>query len=193
MAVFSKFIVIVATFAGTTPLFAEEDSSATPDVYVNHGDIVLEEDGVITKFITPKALMDLGRFEIRIKKPTKEDVAPVQPVGVASLSDRIEARRIMQDANQAYFKGDIAKTWELVEQAEKLDPTFYRVITMKGSLLYKIGSTELAVEVWMESLAQNPDQPEIINVIQGIKNKTKSQLTIAKGSKTQTSKKVSNQ
>ena len=144
--------------------FAEDGPKKVGEVYLNQGNLVLEEDGKITKFITPSALSEHGRFQVRIKRPKAAvvpDAVPESTVEPATLSQRIEARRIMNDANAAFFKGDVTKAWDLVVQAEKLDPTFYLIKTMKGSLLYKIGSTDLALEVWNESLTQNPDQPEI--------------------------------
>ncbi len=193
-----KIATVIAAVLVAPSVLAEDALKIVPgsvpsrDVYVNQGDLVLEEDGKVTKFIAPQKLMDHGRFEIKINRPKVEEneATPVE-VAAASLADRIEARRIMHDANQAYFKGEIAKTWELVAQAEKLDPTYYRVITMKGSLLYKIGSTKLAVEVWMESLAQNPNQPEIAKLIESIVAKTASPNTIAKGVNAAIGKKVS--
>ena len=184
---------MIASIIGSPALYAVKAKTVQRDVYVNDGNIVLEEDGKITQYIAPKRLLDNGRFQIRINRPKAEVITDPQEVAASTLSDRIEARKIMHDANQAYFKGEIAKTWELVAQAEKLDPNFYRVITMKGSLLYKIGSTELAVEVWMESLAQNPNQPEIAKLIESILNKTGSKLNVAKGSVAPGGKKVSTQ
>jgi hypothetical protein len=143
-----------------------------PEVYINNGNLVLEENGKVTQFIIPKKLLDNGRYQIRVKRPAVEKNQPPKETLATTLSDRIEARRIMHDANQAYYKGEIAKTWDLVAKAEKLDPKFYRVITMKGSLLYKIGSEELAAEVWQKSLQQNPDQPEIAKLIDKILKQT---------------------
>ena len=86
-----------------------------PHVFFNHGNIVLDEDGKVTRFITPSTLREHGRFQIKIKRPKKKVIPEQkQEAPVVTLSDRIEARRIMHDANQAYFKGEVAKTWELV-------------------------------------------------------------------------------
>lgn len=141
----------------------------TGDVFINNGSVVLMEKDKTTKFITPKELLAHGRFEIRIKRPKTAEDQKEETIPTPTLSERIEARRIMHEANQAYFSGDIAKSWDLISQAEKLDPTFYRIKTMKGSLLYKIGSTDLAVEIWTESLAQHPDQPEIVQTLESLK------------------------
>lgn len=143
--------------------------------YLNHDRIVLEEEEKITKFFTPKELLNHGRFQVRIKKP-KEIVPEGQERPQPTMADKIEARRLMHVANQAYFKGEVSKAWELVEKAEALDPDFYRIKTMKGSLLYKIGSVDLAKEIWMKSLEQNPNQPEIIKVINQL-NAGQSQLS----------------
>ena len=155
-----------------TLMGSQQKPSSTPEVYVNNGSLVLEENGEVTQFIVPKKLLDNGRYEIRVDRAVAEQTKSSKENIATTLSDRIEARRIMHDANQAYYKGEIAKTWDLVARAEKLDPKFYRVITMKGSLLYKIGSTELAAEVWQKSLEQNPNQPEIANLIEKILKKT---------------------
>lgn len=153
-----------------------------PEVFVNHGDLVLSEDGKMTKFITPRILMENGRFQVRIKRPVAEPKQEAElPAVEVSLTDRIEARRIMHDANQAFFDGEIAKTWDLVARAESLDPTYFRIKTMKGSLLFKIGSTDLALEVWRDSLAQNPDQPEILQVIKSIEAGGGARREVARG------------
>lgn len=165
---FTAVLLLTAPLLWSTTAVAEE--AATNEVFVNHGSVVLMENDTITKFVTPKVLLEHGRFEIRIKRPKKVEVVP-EAAPIPTLSERIEARRIMHDANQAYFGGDIQKSWELVARAEQLDPSFYRIKTMKGSLLYKIGSVDLALEVWQESLAQNPNQPEIVQTLQAIKNR----------------------
>lgn len=173
-----------------SPASAEE-AAATNEVFVNNGSVVLMENDTITKFITPKELLENGRFEIRIKRPKPVEVV-AEELPAPTLSERIEARRIMHDANQAYFAGDIQKSWELVAKAEELDPTFYRIKTMKGSLLYKIGSVDLAQEVWQESLAQNPNQPEIVQTLQAIKSRPAAAgSTVAKGDDTNAKKKAS--
>jgi hypothetical protein len=166
---------------------AEADHKENSEVFVNHGSVVLMEQDKTTKFITPKELLAHGRFEIRIKRPKPVEAQP-EVIPAPTLSERIEARRIMHEANQAYFSGDIAKSWDLIAQAEKLDPDFYRIKTMKGSLLYKIGSTDLAVEIWTESLAQNPDQPEIVHTIESLKKGGEAGPAIAKGAATDNKK-----
>ena len=178
-----------------TSAFGQDAPKKAGEVYLNQGNLVLEEDGKITKFITPSALSEHGRFQVRISRPKAvvPDAQPVAPVEPATLSQRIEARRIMNDANAAFFKGDVTKAWDLVVQAENLDPTFYLIKTMKGSLLYKIGSTDLALEVWNESLAQNPDQPEIKQLMTTLLNNAKSPTGIATGLPAEPAKKVSRQ
>lgn len=172
---------------------ADDTPNKAGEVYLNQGNLVLEEDGKITKFITPKALSEHGRFQVRIARPKAvvPEVLPEAPKEPANLSQRIEARRIMNDANDAFFKGDVTKAWDLVMQAEKLDPSFYLIKTMKGSLLYKIGSTDLALEVWNESLAQNPDQPEIRQLMTTLLNNAKVPAGIATGLPAEPAKKVS--
>jgi len=175
---------------------AEVVQKKAGEVYLNQGHLVLEEDGKITKFITPRALSDHGRFQVRIVRPKADlpaEPLPTEPVEPATLSQRIEARRILNDANAAFFKGDVTKAWDLVVQAEKLDPTSYLVKTMKGSLLYKIGSPDLALEIWHESLAQNPDQPEIRQLMSTILNQAKATSGIATGLPAEPANKVSRQ
>jgi hypothetical protein len=179
----------------STVCFAQEAPKKAGEVYLNQGNLVLEEDGKITKFITPSALPEHGRFQVRISRPKAvlPEVLPEAPQEPATLSQRIEARRIMNDANAAFFKGDVTKAWDLVVQAENLDPSFYLIKTMKGSLLYKIGSTDLALEVWNESLAQNPDQPEIRQLMNTLLNQAKSPSGIATSLPGEPVKKVSRQ
>ena len=134
------------------------------DVYVsNGGEIVLHEKDKITRFITPKKLIMNGSYQVVIKREVKieDQVALKEP----TESEKIEARRIMYNANQAFFKGGIEKAWELIEKAEALDPDYYRIKSMKGSLLYKIGSKDLAISLWKQSLAINPNQPEIVAIL----------------------------
>ena len=182
---------------GSFPTFglAQDASKKAGEVYLNQGNLVLEEEGKITKFITPRALSEHGRFQVRIARPKAAvpEVLPEAPKEPANLSQRIEARRIMNDANAAFFKGDVTKAWDLVVQAETLDPSFYLIKTMKGSLLYKIGSTDLALEVWNESLAQNPDQPEIKQLMTTLLNNAKAPAGIAAGLPAEPAKKVSRQ
>lgn len=167
-SVAAAFIFSSAAFVGNA---AAEEKKSNGDVFINHGSIILMENDKATRFITPKALMNHGRFQIRIKRPQEQE-ANVAAAPQPTLSERIEARRIMHEANQAYFNNDLTKSWELVAKAEQLDPDFYRIKTMKGSLLYKIGSVDLATEVWNESLTQHPDQPEIVQTLQAIKSKS---------------------
>lgn len=182
--------ILLLSLPLVSPASAPAEEAGKNEVFINHGSIVLMENDAITKFITPKLLMEHGRFEVRIKRP-KAEAAP-EALPAATLSERIEARRIMHDANQAYFAGDIAKSWELVTQAEQLDPTFYRIKTMKGSLLYKIGSVDLALEVWQESLLQNPNQPEIVQTLQAIKSRSAGAgSTVAAGADVNAKKKAS--
>lgn len=132
------------------------------DVYENYGDFVLVEKSKVTRFVTPQSIHANGNFTIRIKRnPTAEPVVKAEP----SQNDKIEARKLMYNANQAFFSGNFEKAWELVEQAEAKDPSFYRIKSMKASLLYRIGSKDLAVTLWQESLAINPDQPEIVDIL----------------------------
>ena len=148
-------------------LALEAYATEKKDVYYNAGSIVIEDSTGIRKFITPKALIEHGNFNIKIER---ERIEPEEIPAAVSLKDKIEARRIMYEANQTFFNGEIAKTWDLVKEAEALDPTYYRIKTMKGSLLYKIGSRDLAEKVWLESLEQNPDQPAILSVLNAGRN-----------------------
>lgn len=125
------------------------------------GSIVLMEDDKITKFITPRQLTAAGSFEIVVKRGGNAVAGERAPGAEPTEAERIEARRIMYKANQAFFKGDIEGTWDLVEQAEKLDPNYARVLSMKGSLLYKIGSVGLAKYLWNKSLQMDPNQEDI--------------------------------
>jgi len=149
-------------------LWAAESSEPVLDVYENYGDFVLVEKNKVTRFVTPQSLHANGNFSIRIKRAP----APETVKKEITQADRIEARKLMYSANQAFFAGNFEKAWELVEQAEVKDPSFFRIKSMKASLLYRIGSKDLAVALWQESLSLNPDQPEIIEIL----NKTAREL-----------------
>ena len=161
------YLKLAALTIGSAVAFTAlaEESEPEKEAFFNNGELVLEEDGKVTRFVTPREFADSARFVLRIKREKKEEPIPVVEETPPSLAERIEARKIMHEANQAYLKGELERTWELVAAAEQLDPDFYRIKTVKGSLLYKIGSRELAIEIWQESLRQNPDQPEIVQMI----------------------------
>lgn len=147
-----------------TPKESVKKSEKVLDVYENYGDLVLVEKNKVTKFITPKDIHANGSYVVRIKKI--DDANNSIDEKTASQEEKIEARRIMFQANQEFFNGNLDKAWDLIEQAEKLDKDFYRIKSMKGSLLYRIGSKDLAVAMWQESLALNPAQPEIVKLLQ---------------------------
>ncbi|MBP9707194.1 MAG: hypothetical protein KBD78_06080 [Oligoflexales bacterium] len=147
-----------------TPKESVKKSEKVLDVYENYGDLVLVEKNKVTKFITPKDIHANGSYVVRIKKI--DDANNSIDEKTASQEEKIEARRIMFQANQEFFNGNLDKAWDLIEQAEKLDKDFYRIKSMKGSLLYRIGSKDLAVAMWQESLALNPAQPEIVKMLQ---------------------------
>jgi tetratricopeptide (TPR) repeat protein len=156
--------------AATLPAAAVEVPASPPkadganpvEVFENHGDLVLRDGDQQQRLLVPSQMRSHSRFIIRAKRATDATTARDAAVAAGSSTEnKVAARRIMYQANQAFFKGEIEKTWELIEQAEKLDPEFYRIKSMKGSLLFKIGSKDLAVELWRESLTKNPNQPEI--------------------------------
>lgn len=181
-AVLSLFgAMLVASSAFSQQELLEEPVPEKREVFYDRGDLVLVEGEDVTRFITPRILSEYGRFQLKIHRPKPKSPDVEELPAERALADRIEARRIMHEANQAFFKGEIARAWELVAQAETLDPSFYRIKTMKGSLLYKIGSKDLAMEVWRESLAQNPDQPEIVLVLKGIAAENATRPTVATG------------
>ncbi len=139
----------------------------TLEVYENEEDLVLVEPNGPRRLVTPRNIHANGRYLIRMKKP---EVGAVAEAGSApktpSQDDLVKARKHLFDANEAFFKGDLQKTWSLIDEAEKLDPGNYRIMSMKGSLLYRIGSKDLAVPLWEQSLAINPDQPEIRQILE---------------------------
>lgn len=84
-----------------------------------------------------------------ISKPYEENV------------DKAKLAEILYKAKIYFKRGDIATTWDLVNQAEELAPEDYRVSAMKGSLLYQAGGFVEAKEYWNKSLKKNPIQPDI--------------------------------
>jgi Flp pilus assembly protein TadD len=87
------------------------------------------------------------------------------------MDQKVKAQKLLFQANQQFIRGNITKTWELVDQAKRLDPAHYRIKTMEGSLLYRMGSKDLAFDRWGESLKQNPDQPELLAIMKEAKRK----------------------
>ncbi len=151
---------------------ATASSATSLEVYENNSDLVLVEPEGPRKLVAPKKLQSNGRYIIRMKKdaamPVVEDKAkePTQ-------EELISARKYLFDANEAFFKGDLQRAWALIDEAEKLDPENYRIKSMKGSLLYRTGSKDLAIPLWEQSLATNPDQPEIRKILEKSKEELK--------------------
>jgi lipopolysaccharide biosynthesis regulator YciM len=139
---------------------SQSASSTGIEVFQSYGDLVVREGAEQRRLIIPSEMRSHPRFVIRTKR-SNEALALTNPQREPSTEDKVNARKVMYQANQAFFKGEIEKAWQLVEEAENLDPDFYRIKSMKGSLLFKIGSKELAVDLWRDSLTKNPDQPEI--------------------------------
>lgn len=158
--------MVLYSFLMVCPL----NAASNIGVYENNGDLVVSEGEIQQKLLIPSIMKTKSRFQIRIKK---SDTTQLSNLGEPSLDAKVEARRIMFKANQAFFSGDLEKTWELIDQAEKLDPGYYRIRNMKGSLLYKLGSRDVARELWKTSLEINPEQPDIKALLDNTKETTK--------------------
>lgn len=153
-----------------------QEAKETLEVYENLNDIVVVEPKGPKRLVTPKKLHANGRYLIRIKKPEPVAEAPTPepaPAKEANLDERTRAAKLLFDANAAFFKGDIETAWNNIDEAEKLEPNNVRIKNMKGSILYKVGSKELAIPVWEQSLAINPDQPEIRQMLEKSKEEQK--------------------
>ncbi len=159
----SSLLSLVFACSASGVFAADPVTPKSLDVIDNQGDLILIEKDKKTRYITPKEINSTGSFLVKIQRErAKEEEARKAP----TQDEKIEARKLMFEANQAFFKGEFQKVWDLIDQAENLDPEFYRIKSMKGSLLYRIGSKDLAVSLWQESLKVNPDQPDIIELLQ---------------------------
>lgn len=191
MAMFYGLVAVGSHWSSTALLFAQEQGQGpqeedarqaidqqkaqaavvpstkrTLEVYENEEDLVLVEPNGPRRLVTPRNIHANGRYMIRMKKPDSEVADAALAPKTPSQEDLVKARKHLFDANEAFFKGDLQKTWSLIDEAEKLDPGNYRIMSMKGSLLYRIGSKDLAVPLWEQSLAINPDQPEIRQILE---------------------------
>lgn len=146
--------------------------STSLEVYESSNDLVLVEPEGPRKLVAPRKLQTNGRYIIRMKKDAPLAAVEEKPKQ-ATQEELIKARKYLFDANEAFFKGDLQKAWSMIDEAEKLDPENYRIKSMKGSLLYRTGSKDLAIPLWEQSLAINPDQPEIRRILEKSKEELK--------------------
>lgn len=157
------FLSLVFACSASGLYAADPVTPKSLDVIDNQGDLILIEKDKKTRYITPKEMSTTGSFLVKIQRQAPEEEAARK---APTQDEKIEARKLMFEANQAFFKGEFQKVWDLIDKAENLDPEFYRIKSMKGSLLYRIGSKDLAISLWQESLKVNPDQPDIIEMLQ---------------------------
>ena len=153
-------------------LESESPKTKSPvEVIEGRSEIIVYKDGTSRSFIVSPKLLESSRYLIKIGKE-KDETGTISSLNI-SMADRVQAQKLLFKANQHFIKGQITKTWELVDAAKKLDPSHYRIKTMEGSLLYQMGSKDLAMTRWQQSLKQNPDQPELVAILKENTNKNK--------------------
>lgn len=165
--------VFVAGLSVPTIALSQENTSQTAEspieVVEGKSEIIVYQNGKARTLIVPPQLIDSSRYFIKLAKDTATDGE--LSAGQTSMDERVKAQKLLYEANQQFIKGNITKTWEMVDKAKQLDPNHYRIKTMEGSLLYQMGSKDLAFTRWQESLKQNPDQPELLAVMKEAQQK----------------------
>lgn len=162
-------LITAAAAISVVPVAKAVDTQETPAVSVtkSDGDLVLVEKKGTTRLITPSTMFKRGRFSVRVPRPKAVVESPAEvKLKTPSVTDRVNAQKYLFAANQAFFDSELDKAWALVDRAEQLDPTDHRIMNMKGSLLYRTGSKDLAVALWKQSLKARPDQPDIKKMLE---------------------------
>lgn len=148
----------------------EPQPQAAPLVSIkNHGRAILlhaDQEHGVERITPPHNIYSIGRLELRVARPGAKPQAKTETA--VSLADKVKARRLLTEANQAFFRGDLPRSWQLIDQAEGLNPHDHKILSMKGSLLFKTGSKDLAVQLWQSSLQQNPNQPDIAALLKQV-------------------------
>ena len=169
----SLFIAASLWFASTVfavePTTESKNVTAPLEIVEGKSEIVVYQNGRARTLIVPPRLLESSRYFIKLAKDDK--VEGELSAGQISMNQRVKAQKLLYQANQQFIKGNITRTWALVDEAKQLDPNHYRIKTMEGSLLYKMGSKDLAFSRWEESLKQNPDQPELMAILKEAKRK----------------------
>lgn len=164
--IFGVVTAIVGIFAGVSAFAVEiknKPAEKPLEVIEGKSEIVVYQNGKARTLIVPPRMLESSRYFIKLADDdlNGSDLA----VGQTTMDQRVQAQKLLFQANQEFIQGNVSRTWELVDKAKQLDPSHYRIKTMEGSLLYRMGSKDLAFKRWGESLQQNPDQPELLAIM----------------------------
>ena len=86
---------------------------------------------------------------------TQKDTTPTLPLAPVDVSS------LLVKAYLNFHRKNFVKTLDYLDQAEGLDHKNVLAKSMKGSLFYVMGFTNLAKQKWEESLKLNPNQDRI--------------------------------
>ena len=173
-----KMITFAMLAAATNATATEATSADDIKVYEDEGAVVIITPNGVRKLVGTKSLIENDAYDIVLEadpfatkaansaakmatESAKSPPAPKPSPAPLSLADQARVSRLLYEANTHYYKGELHRAWQLIDDAEEIAPKSYSVLTMKGSLLFHAGNKDLAVKYWQESLEQNPDQKDV--------------------------------
>ena len=88
---------------------------------------------------------------------------------IAGISREAESTAYLLRARAAFFKEDYGKALRQILRSIKVEPNNPQAYAMLGSLYYRMNWTNLALKYWEKSLAFDPDNREIEDLLEQIR------------------------
>ncbi len=147
-----------------------------PDAFIEGDYLVIVRQGEAKRFYLPTELKGNKDFTLQIDETNHPDAEQAK----GSDSKKREPAKNTQPnhglmiarAKALYKAGKVNQALELLNLGEVSFPDSAQMKSMKGSLLYYLGRLDEAKTAWKESLALNPQQPELNRFIEKAENPT---------------------
>lgn len=146
--------------------------------------LIVSVDGHIVHYFFPIDMEESNNYSIQIPRVEFTEFKEIHnQVWSNKITDmqitnnkekNIETiNNMLKLANTEFNKKNYSESLKIITDALMIDPYNFVLITMKGSVHYKLGDYSSAIKYWNESLAVNPLQPNIIRYIEKAKSKGK--------------------
>lgn len=137
-------------------------------VYEDGNDVVIVTDTGVRRINGKDRITTNSSYEIMVEN------RPVEYKDLTSdeyiRQKKAKVSRLLFEAQNLFKRSQFSESWSLVDQAEKLSPRNPKVLVMKGSLLYRAKSTELALQYYEAALKIDPSQSQVKVLIGKLKS-----------------------
>ncbi|SMF00046.1 hypothetical protein [Pseudobacteriovorax antillogorgiicola] len=136
------------------------------EIYENNGEMIIETEKGVHRIKIDDALKNESSYDIKLhERNFIDDESQFILRRELSLKEKTKLTRLLFNAKSDYSKRNFEKSLKQVDEALDIDPWNFELFNMKGSIMYMMGSPELALKYWQKSILINENQEKLKSTI----------------------------